>query len=151
MAASWRSTTGNSLPSQPTSRTPCNPSRAKEIALFVHDASGKYARPGAVLDDPRDGRAYRGATERPEQRNWVGVVGDMMLSWRPATSIADVQVLPSVRKKTLEAPGGYGRRPTQGITGPAACGGPRRGQNRLADSRKAGERKRHGEPGRGMG
>jgi hypothetical protein len=78
------------------------PGQACEIALFVHDASGKYARPGAVLEDPREGNAYRGATDRPEQRNWVGIVGDVILSWRPAASIADVQVIPSVRTRRLE-------------------------------------------------
>ena len=63
------------------------PGAANEIAIFVHDASGKYARPGAVIDDPREGNAYRGATDRPDQRNWVGIVGDILLSWRPATSL----------------------------------------------------------------
>ncbi len=74
-----------------------------EIAVFVHDASGKYARPGAVIDDPMEGNAYRGATDRADQRNWVGIVGDILLSWRPATALADVQVIPSVRRHRLEA------------------------------------------------
>jgi hypothetical protein len=77
-------------------------SRSNEIAIFVHNASGKYARPGAVLDDPREGDAYRGATDRLPQRNWVGIVGDIILSWRPARAIADVQVMTSVRAKRLE-------------------------------------------------
>jgi hypothetical protein len=76
---------------------------SNEIAIFVHNASGKYARPGAILDDPMEGNAYRGATDRPAQRNWVGIVGDILLSWRPATSLAGVQVIPSVRTKRLEA------------------------------------------------
>jgi hypothetical protein len=79
------------------------PGVVNEIAIFVHDASGRYARPGAVIDDPRDGNAYRGATERPEQRNWVGIVGDILLSWRPTTALADVQVTPSVRQRRLKA------------------------------------------------
>jgi hypothetical protein len=74
---------------------------SNEIAVFVHNASGKYARPGAVLDDPREGDAYRGATDLLQQRNWVGIVGDILLAWRPALSIADVQVNPSVRQKRL--------------------------------------------------
>jgi hypothetical protein len=75
---------------------------SNEIAVFVHDASGKYARSGAVVDDPRDGNAYRGATDRLQQRNWVGIVGDIILAWRPALFIADVQIVPSVRTKRLE-------------------------------------------------
>jgi hypothetical protein len=75
---------------------------SNEIAIFVHNASGKYARPGAVLDDPREGDAYRGATDRLQQRNWVGIVGDILLSWRPAVFVADVQVITSFRAKRLE-------------------------------------------------
>jgi hypothetical protein len=76
---------------------------ANEIAIFAHNASGKYARPGAVLDDPMEGNAYRGATDRPAQRNWVGIVGDIVLSWRPAACLSGVRVIPSVRNKRLEA------------------------------------------------
>jgi hypothetical protein len=75
---------------------------SNEVALYVHDALGPYARPAAAIDDPREGNAYRGATDRPEQRNWVGITGDVLLSWRPATAIADVQVTTSVRRKRLE-------------------------------------------------
>ena len=73
-----------------------------EIAIFAHNASGKYARPGVTLDDPMEGAAYRGATDRPAQRNWVGIVGDIVLAWRPAIHVASVQVIPSVRKKRLD-------------------------------------------------
>jgi hypothetical protein len=79
-----------------------DPGASNEIAVFVHDASGKFARPGAVVDDPSEGNAYRGATDRLQQRNWVGIVGDIILAWRPALSIADVQIIPSVRTKRLE-------------------------------------------------
>jgi beta-galactosidase/beta-glucuronidase len=74
-----------------------------EIAIYVHNASGKYARPGVVVSDPMEGNAYRGATDNPAQRNWVGIVGDISLAWRPAAHISDVFVVPSVRKKQLTA------------------------------------------------
>jgi hypothetical protein len=76
---------------------------ANEIAIFVHNASGKYARPGIELTDPMQGNAYRGATNRDFERNWVGITGDIFLAWRPAAHIADVFVVPSVRTHELEA------------------------------------------------
>lgn len=72
------------------------------IAIFVHNASGKYARPGVALTDPMEGNAYRGATEQDFQRNWVGIVGDILLTWRPAAHIADVFAVPSVRLHELD-------------------------------------------------
>lgn len=74
-----------------------------EIAIFVHNASGKYVRPGAVLTDPLVGNAYRAATDSPAQRNWVGISGDITFSWRPAARVTDVVVIPSVRRKRLAA------------------------------------------------
>jgi hypothetical protein len=74
-----------------------------EIAIFVHSALGKYARPGVALTDPMESNAYRGATEQDFQRNWVGIVGDIFLTWRPTAHIADVFAVPSVRKHELEA------------------------------------------------
>src|SRR5581483_2183910 len=79
------------------------PGENNEIAIYVHNASGKYARPGVDVTDPMEGNAYRGATDNPAQRNWIGIVGDMWLEWRPAAHIADVFVMPSVRKKQLSA------------------------------------------------
>jgi beta-galactosidase/beta-glucuronidase len=76
---------------------------ANEIAVFVHNASGKYVRPGVELTDPLEGNAYRGATDQDFQRNWVGIVGDIFLTWRPAVHISSVFAIPSVRKHELEA------------------------------------------------
>ena len=78
------------------------PGKPNEIAIYVHNASGKYARPGAMLEDELAGNAYRGATDKQPQRNWIGIAGDIVLSWRPAASVTDVFVVPSVRKKRLE-------------------------------------------------
>jgi hypothetical protein len=78
------------------------PGEANEIAIFVHNASGKYARLGVELTDPMEGNAYRGATDQDFQRNWVGIVGDIFLTWRPATHISAVFAVPSVRKHELE-------------------------------------------------
>jgi hypothetical protein len=79
------------------------PGESNEIAIFVHNASGKYARPGVDVTDPMEGNAYRGATDNPAQRNWIGIVGDISLEWHPAAYIRDVFVTPSVRRKQLSA------------------------------------------------
>jgi hypothetical protein len=79
------------------------PGQANEIAVYVHNASDKYARPGAVITEAFEGNAYRGAAEAESARNWIGIVGDIFLSWRPDTYIDDVFVVPSVRHKRLEA------------------------------------------------
>jgi hypothetical protein len=79
------------------------PGEVNEIAIFVHNASGNYAQPGVTVTDPMEGNAYRGATDNPAQRNWIGIVGDISLEWRPAAHIEDVFVITSVRKKQLSA------------------------------------------------
>ena len=73
-----------------------------EIAIYVHNASDKYVRPGAVITDPVVANAYRAATDIPYERNWTGLAGDITLHWRPAAHIAGVFVIPSVRNKKLE-------------------------------------------------
>jgi Glycosyl hydrolases family 2, sugar binding domain/Glycosyl hydrolases family 2, TIM barrel domain/Glycosyl hydrolases family 2 len=73
-----------------------------EIAIFVHNASGKFARPGVVLTDPMEGNAYRGATAAEYQRNWTGIAGNIFLGWRPVGHISDVFVIPSVRGRRLK-------------------------------------------------
>ena len=72
-----------------------------ELAVFVHNASGKFVRPGADLTDAMVGNAYRPAANQQTERNWVGIAGDVTFSWRPQNGIADVFVDPSVREKTL--------------------------------------------------
>jgi hypothetical protein len=76
---------------------------AHQIAVFVHNATGPYVRDGADIADPLVGNAYRGATDRDFQRNWIGMVGDIDLEWRPAQHIDDVFVTTSVRSHRIEA------------------------------------------------
>src|SRR5579871_5915442 len=76
--------------------TPAMQPGDNEIAIYVHNASGKYARPGVDVTDAMEGNAYRGATDNPAQRNWIGIVGDISLAWRPAAHISDVFVITSV-------------------------------------------------------
>jgi len=75
--------------------------KTNEIAVYVHDASGRYARPGADLEDRSQGNAYRGATSHEAVRNWTGIAGDVSFGWRPAVCIDDVYIIPSVRRWTL--------------------------------------------------
>jgi hypothetical protein len=74
-----------------------------QISVEVHSALGKYVREGADFDDPLIGNAYRGATDKIEQRNWIGIVGDVYLKWRPTEHIDDIFITPSVRHHTLES------------------------------------------------
>jgi hypothetical protein len=74
-----------------------------QVEVFVHNSLGPYVRSGADIDDPLVGNAYRGATDQEYQRNWIGIVGDVELEWRPAEHIEDVFVTTSVRKHHLEA------------------------------------------------
>ena len=77
--------------------------KQNEIAIYVHNASGKYVRAGVGISDERIGNAYRGANDREPQRNWTGITGDITLSWRPAENLSSVFVIPSVRKQQLSA------------------------------------------------
>src|ERR1044071_343034 len=72
-----------------------------EISVYVHNAMGKFARAGANITDEMVGNAYRAATNAPEQRNWIGIVGDVTLSWRPATGIDGAFVETSIREKKV--------------------------------------------------
>jgi glycosyl hydrolase family 2 len=85
-----------------------------EIEIYVHKADTTYVRPGVNVNQsscPSDnpdcmGNAYRTAVAGLNviiQRNWVGLVGDITLSWNPAEYVSDVFVQPSVRKMTLQA------------------------------------------------
>jgi hypothetical protein len=93
---------GQYTPFEPDVTSALRAGEANEIAIFVHNASGKYVRPGVELTDPLEGNAYRGATDQDFQRNWVGIVGDIFLTWRPASHISTVFAIPSVRKHELE-------------------------------------------------
>ena len=78
-----------------------HPGARNELAVFVHNASGKFVRPGADVADEFTGNAYRPAANQMTERNWVGISGDVTLSWRPEDGIVGVFVDPSVRKKML--------------------------------------------------
>jgi beta-galactosidase len=79
------------------------PGQKNELAVYVHNALGKFARPGADITDEMVGNAYRPAANQQDQRNWIGIVGDVTLSWRPENGIADVFVETSVREKRINA------------------------------------------------
>jgi glycosyl hydrolase family 2 len=79
------------------------PGEPNEIAIYVHEASGRFARPGPALQDDQAGLAYRPAGQSRTRRNWVGIVGDITLSWRPAAHVEDVLVTTSFRQKRLTA------------------------------------------------
>ena len=82
------------------------PGQKNDIAVYVHDASGRYVRPGAVVDDPLVGPSYRPGAMGAAARNWIGIVGDITLSWRPTANVSDVFVVTSVRQKSVEAQAG---------------------------------------------
>ena len=81
------------------------------IDIYVHKADTIYVRPGVNIDQsscPHSnpdciGNAYRAYAPNVTARNWVGIVGDITFSWRPAEHISDVFVQPSVRNWTLQA------------------------------------------------
>ena len=79
------------------------PGERNVIAVYVHDASGRYVRPGAEVGDPTVGPSYRPGALGEAARNWIGIVGDVTLSWRPVAGVGDVFVVTSVREKSLEA------------------------------------------------
>lgn len=77
--------------------------RQNELAIYVHNASGVFACPGANVTNAMLGNAYRPAAETTERRNWVGLMGDISLWFRPGNAVSDVFVLTSVRQKKIEA------------------------------------------------
>ncbi len=74
-----------------------------QLAVYVHDASGRYVRPGTTGIAPLVGASYRPGARGPSGRNWVGIVGDITFSWRPAEAVEDAFVVTSVREKRIEA------------------------------------------------
>ncbi|MCX7011518.1 MAG: hypothetical protein NTW86_02935 [Candidatus Sumerlaeota bacterium] len=78
------------------------PGEKNVIAIYVHNASGRYVRPNADITDEMICNAYRPATQQADQRNWIGVGGDITLSWRPQTRFDDVFVETSVREKSIK-------------------------------------------------
>ncbi|HXJ92695.1 MAG TPA: glycoside hydrolase family 2 TIM barrel-domain containing protein [Terriglobia bacterium] len=84
-----------------------------QIQVYVHKADTTYIRPGVDIDQSACptynpdciGNAYRSAApaNRYIARNWVGLVGDVTFSWRPAQFVSDVFVVSSVRNLSLTA------------------------------------------------
>jgi beta-glucuronidase len=82
-----------------------------EIEIYVHKADTVYVRRGADIDQssrPSDnpgciGNAYRSSTNTDQERNWVGLAGDITLSWTPNSYISDTEVVTSVRNSTITA------------------------------------------------
>ena len=81
------------------------------IAIYVHKADTSYVRRGVVVNQSSCsasvpdclGNSYRPFGPDGIQRNWVGLVGDITFSWRPAEYISDVSVITSVRNSTIGA------------------------------------------------
>ncbi|HXJ91318.1 MAG TPA: hypothetical protein VMT20_00375 [Terriglobia bacterium] len=90
--------------------------RNNQIQVYVHKADTTYVRRGVYIDQSSCpsynpdciGNAYRSAAPSypPRQyiaRNWVGLVGDVTFSWRPALYLSDVFPVSSVQNLTLTA------------------------------------------------
>jgi hypothetical protein len=81
------------------------------INVYVHKADTTYVRPGVNVNQgscPKTnpdcmGNAYRGSAPNVLERNWVGLVGDITLYWRPTENVSNVFVISSVRNSTLTA------------------------------------------------
>ena len=82
-----------------------------QFQIYVHKADTTYVRRGANINQslcPVNnpdciGNSYRPGTETDLERNWVGLAGDVTLSWRPSAYVSDVFVVTSVRNSTIQA------------------------------------------------
>lgn len=87
------------------------PGQPNKIDIYVHKADTTYVRAGVNVDQsscPANnpdcmGNAYRGSAPVVSERNWVGIVGDVTLYWRPTENVSDVFVITSVRNHTITA------------------------------------------------
>ncbi len=87
------------------------PGQPNKIDIYVHKADTTYVRAGVNVNQsscPQDnpdcmGNAYRGSAPVASERNWVGLVGDVTLYWRPTENVSDVFVITSVRNHTITA------------------------------------------------
>src|SRR5579862_2634850 len=82
--------------------------------VYAHLADDNYTHRGAVLNqEPNcpaavplcESASYRPEGLTPGQRNWVGIVGDVTLSWRGGNNeyLSAVQILTSYRNSTITA------------------------------------------------
>ena len=82
-----------------------------EIEIYVHKADTVYIRRGVNIDQstcPSNnpdciGNAYRAAADTDQERNWVGLAGDISLYWTPGNYISDTEVVTSVRNSKITA------------------------------------------------
>lgn len=83
------------------------------IDVYVHDSDSVYAYPFAHLNQSKctsggypancQALSYRPAATSATMRNWIGIAGDVSLSWRPSGYVQSVVTVPSVRNSTLSA------------------------------------------------
>ncbi len=80
------------------------------INVYAHKADTTYVRSGANVDQsscPTSHPDCIADSYRPsgmttvKSRNWVGLVGDVKFSWRPAQYISDISIVTSVRQLTI--------------------------------------------------
>lgn len=79
------------------------PGENNEIAVYVHDSSGRFVRAGADVPDAMIGMSYRPGARGAPERNWIGIAGDITFSWRPARRVSDARVVTSVSEKSIRA------------------------------------------------
>jgi hypothetical protein len=77
------------------------------LDFYVHNADSTYAYQGADIDQSPCSVAnclamsYRSAAETADERNWVGIIGDVTLSWRPQNYLISALAVPSVQNMSL--------------------------------------------------
>jgi len=84
---------------------------SNEVEVYAHNADSTYTRRDAVIDQsscPHGNpnclaASYRPAAGTINQRNWVGLVGDVTFSWRPQAYVSTTQVITSFRNSTITA------------------------------------------------
>ncbi len=74
------------------------PGSKNELLLFVHCLAEGFSNPGESLQDPG---ARAALLDYRDTEDLAGVFGDVFLSCRPALSLSDVLILPSVRTGEL--------------------------------------------------
>lgn len=87
------------------------PGMVNQVQVYAHNADSSYTRRGTIIDQSQCpptnpnclAESYRPAGTTIGQRNWVGLVGDVTLSWRPREFVSGTQVNTSVRKGTITA------------------------------------------------
>lgn len=77
------------------------------LDFYVHNADSTYAYQGADIDQSSCSftncmaMSYRSAAATVDERNWIGIVGDVTLSWRPQNYLISALTVPSVQNMSL--------------------------------------------------